>query len=86
MHVTVHTAALAGAEVPISDAAAEQVRMGFNPSTSSRVHRLKALAAAFISECDRLRSDGMGNAREAAVAATQMQGACMFAVAAATAN
>lgn len=86
MHVKIRTAAVPDGETPITNSAAELVRMGFNPSTLERVDRIKALAAALISECEAIRdSDGDGG-REAAIAITQVQGASMFAVAAATAG
>lgn len=86
MHVTIHTAAIPDGTAVITNSAAELVRMGFNPSKVSSVDRLKALAAAFVSECEAIR-DARGNgAREAAIAITEMQGASMFAVAAATAD
>ena len=86
MHVTIHTAALPGETVTITNGAAELVRMGFNPSKLPRVDRIKALAAALISECEGIKAEGGKGAREAAVAITQFQGASMFAVAAATAD
>lgn len=86
MHVTIHTAAITNDETPISNSAAELVRMGFNPSTRPEVDRIKALAAALISECETIRDQGGKGAREASIAITEMQGASMFAVAAATAD
>lgn len=87
MHVKIFTGALPeGAETHITGSAADTVRMGFNPSKMPRVDRIKALAAALISECEAMRDDGVGSAREAAIAITQVQGASMFAVAAATAG
>jgi hypothetical protein len=85
MHVTINTAALVAEEVAITDSAAALVRMGFNPSTLPRVDRIKALAAALVSECETVREENPGGAaREAALAITQAQTASMFAVAAAT--
>ena len=86
MHVKINTAALVDHEAAIHDSAAKAVRMGFNPSTLPRVDAIKALAAALISQCQEMQDNGEGNAREAAIAMTQIQGASMFAVAAATAN
>ena len=86
MHVKIHTAAIPDGTSTISNTAAETVRMGFNPSRLEPVDRMKALAAALISECEAIR-DGKGKGgREAAIAITQLQGATMFAVAAATAD
>lgn len=86
MHVTVHTAAVPGGKSSISNTAAELVRMSFNPSKVEPVDRIKALAAALISECEAIR-DGRGKgAREAAIAITEIQTASFFAVAAATAD
>lgn len=89
-HVIVNTGAVMGAEVAVNSSAMETVRLGFNPSKLERVDRIKSLAAAFISECENLRDEvrGTGGAggREASVAITEAQSACMFAVASATAN
>lgn len=82
MHVTIHTAALPGAEVPISNSAADLVRMGFNPSGRGTVDTLKALGAALVTACEEQK--GGTGAREAAIAITHVQTAVMFAVAAAT--
>lgn len=86
MHVKIHTDAIPEGETPITNSATELVRMGFNPSRLPPVDRLKALAAAFISECEAIRDARGKGAREAAIAITEMQGASMFAVAAATAE
>ncbi|MEM7507631.1 MAG: hypothetical protein AAF415_12890 [Pseudomonadota bacterium] len=84
MHVKINTAAVDGAEVPISNAAAEAVRMGFNPSSLPRVDQLKALAAAFLSLCDEVAEDLPEAGREIATAKTTMQTASMWAVLGAT--
>ena len=84
MHVIINTTALTGEEVPINSTAAEVVRMGFNPSTLPPVDRIKALAAALVSECENIRDENRDAAREASIAITEIQGATMFAVAAAT--
>lgn len=85
MHVTIHTAAVPSGTTSISDTAAKTVRMGFNPSKIEAVDRIKALAAAIVSECEAIKDDrSHPGAREAAIAITQVQGAAMFAVAAAT--
>ena len=86
MHVAIHTAAVNGDVTSISNDAAARVRMGFNPSKRVNADRMKALAAAFMTECEIVRDAGGPGARDAAVAITQMQGASMFAVAAATAD
>lgn len=86
MHVKIHTAAIPDGETHISDEAAALVRMGFNPSRLEPVDRIKALAAALVSECEAIRDARGAGAREAAIAITQIQGASMFAVAAATAD
>ncbi|GAB4540211.1 MAG: hypothetical protein Tsb0020_53630 [Haliangiales bacterium] len=85
MHVIINTAALNAEECPISNDAAAKVRMGFNPSTLPRVDRIKALAAALISECEAVQAEG-GDGREASVAITNVQQASMWAVAAATSH
>lgn len=88
MHVKIHTAAIPDGETPISNDAALLVRMKFNPSSLPQVDRIKALAAALISECESIRDDANTNvgAREASIAITDLQKACMMAVAAATAH
>lgn len=87
MHVKIATGALPeGAETHITNSAASLVRMGFNPSSLPQVDRIKALAAALISECEAMRDARGPGAREAAIAITEIQGASMFAVAAATAH
>ena len=72
MHINIHTAAIPDGETHITNTAAELVR--------------KAIAAAFISECEAIRDARGKGSREAAIAITEMQGASMFAVAAATAE
>ena len=86
MHVKINTANLDQAEVPILDSAAQLVRMNFNPSTIPRVDRIKALAAALISECQAIQVETSSGAREAAIAITDAQKVSMMAVAAATAD
>ena len=86
MHINIHTAAIPDGKTPITNTAAELVRMVSIPSVCPPVDRLKALAAAFISECEAIRDARGKGAREAAIAITEMQGASMFAVAAATAD
>lgn len=79
----------AWSEVDVSDSAIRLVRGSFNPSGRAQVDRIKMLAAALVTELEHLRDDperGRVCGREAAVAITQIQGACMFAVAAATAD
>lgn len=89
-HVIINTGAANGATTAVSTTAMDTVRLGFNPSKMERVDRIKSLAAAFISECEELREEakdaGGQGGREASIAITEAQGACMFAVAAATAN
>jgi hypothetical protein len=86
MHIKIHTAALPDAQATITDSAAKLVRMGFNPSTLHTVDTLKAIAAAFVSECEAIRDAQGPGAREAAIAITDMQKTSMMAVAAATAH
>lgn len=86
MHVKIHTAALPDEQVAISQSAAQLVRMGFNPSTLGEVDRIKALAAALISECEVIKAENPDGGREAAIAITDLQKASMMAVAAATAG
>lgn len=86
MHVTIATKNVPAGTTPISNEALALVRGGFNPSKLPAVDRMKALAAALISECEAIRDARSPGAREAAIAITQIQGACMFAVSAATAE
>jgi hypothetical protein len=67
----------------VTDDAQEAIRFSFNPSQRNRVTRLKALAAAFISEAE-VAGEETGAGREAAVAITNMQTASMWAVLGAT--
>ncbi|RJE87948.1 Acb2/Tad1 domain-containing protein [Paracoccus onubensis] len=85
MHIKIHTAAIPDGETHISNSAAKLVRMGFNPSRLEPVDRIKALAAALISECEAIRDQKGEGAREAAIAITDVQKSSMMAVAAATA-
>lgn len=87
MHVKIHTGVCPDGESIISNAAYARVRGGFNPSQISAVDRVKALTAALLTELELVGATSAGaGAREAATAATQFQGACMFAVAALTAK
>lgn len=70
-----------------TEAAEKLARFTFNPSGQGDVTRLKAIAAAFITECQLVQGQNPGHpnaAREAAAAITLMQQAVMMAVAAAT--
>jgi len=75
----------ANMKVNMSPGARAAVRLEFNPSSDDRVHRLKVLAAAFITECEAVRNEGIG-AREVSIAITHMETAAMWAVKAATAG
>lgn len=86
MHCLIRTAAIPDGQTDISNTAAALVRMGFNPSKLEPVDRIKALAAALISECEAIRDAGGPGAREASIAITDMQKSSMMAVAAATAH
>lgn len=85
-HIIVNTGPVMGEEVAVSDTAAATVRMKSNVSGLRDVDVLKSIAAAFITECERIRDAGGPGARDAAIAITKMQGASMFGVAAATAH
>lgn len=78
MHVIINTAGLDEAVQPITNEAAELVRLSFNPSEVEPVERLKALAAAFVAACDAVEAgvDGQGIAPTEAY----MQTAGMYAV------
>ena len=73
-----------GRSITLTDAAKEAIRLGFNPSTLPNVDALKCLAAAFISECDRISAEVPDGGRSLAVAKTNMQTASMWAVLGAT--
>lgn len=69
----------------LSESAKEAIRFTFNPSGDPTVHRLKFLAAALITEYEKVRDQpGKGAGREAAVAITNLQTASMWGVLAAT--
>lgn len=74
-----------GIEGTVTETSLRQVRHNFNPSGDSRVELLKSLAALFITECNDMRLSGIGS-REAAIACTEMEQACMWAVKAATSD
>lgn len=89
MHVKIHTAAVPDGTTTITNAAAEIARMGFNPSKIERVDRIKALAAALISEIEgvedgRAAMERPDILRETEAAITHVQIAAMLSVAAAT--
>lgn len=70
-----------------TDTAEKLARFSFNPSGQGDVTRLKAIAAAFITECQLVQGQNPAHpnaAREAAAAITLMQQAAMMAVGAAT--
>lgn len=62
------------------DPALQAIRFSFNPSGEPDVMILKALAAAFIRECQRIQQDRPSVGREMAVAITNMQTASMWGV------
>lgn len=67
----------------LSESAKEAIRFTFNPSGDATVHRIKFLAAALVTEYEKIRDNGPGG-REAAVAITNLQTASMWGVLAAT--
>lgn len=67
----------------ISETAAEAVRMSFNVGQNPRVAELKRYAAGLITMCEEIRDEGVAK-REASVAITEFETACMWAVKAAT--
>ena len=71
-------------DVRISGISAEIVRLDFNPSTVSSVEALKALAAAFITLCDRVAENEPQSKRHVALAKTAVEEAAMWGVKAAT--
>lgn len=73
-------------EITVSESALDAVRWSFNPSGNDAVAVLKALSAALISECEKLReAEGAAQVKRwAAIAITEVETAQMFAVKAAT--
>lgn len=69
---------------PISETASEAVRLNFNPSASSPVDELKAIAAEFLTKCEELKELNPAAGRELSVAMTNMETAQMWAVKGAT--
>ncbi|MEN8721877.1 MAG: hypothetical protein ABF335_03210 [Alphaproteobacteria bacterium] len=69
---------------PISDTAAEAVRLNFNPSGESPVDELKTIAAEFITKCEAVQQDIPAAGRELALARTYVETAQMWAVKGAT--
>ena len=67
----------------ITETAAEAVRMSFNVGQNPRVAEIKRLTAGLITMCEELRSESVAG-REASVAITEFETACMWAVKAAT--
>lgn len=70
--------------VVANDLLIEAVRFAFNLTSSETVARLKALAAAFLTECDNVTARKPDAGRELAVAKTHMQTASRWAVLGAT--
>lgn len=68
--------------VKVNQEALDRVRFNFNPSGLQEVSNLKALAAAFITEC--MNNSKPHSGREFNIAKTEMQTASMYAVAATT--
>ena len=70
----------------VSESAKIAVNLDFNPSGVKQVDVLKMLAAALITECEKVRdaADGPVQARRASVAITAVEDASMWAVKAAT--
>jgi hypothetical protein len=72
-------------DLDISDTAAGHVRLKFNPSNLDKVARLKTIAAALLTEYEKIRDADNGYAaREGACAITNLQTASMWGVLAAT--
>ena len=69
-------------EFPISDTAAKMVEARFNPHERSDVDTLKQLGAAFITQCELIRSKNEGAEcdRRASIAITHIETGTMYAV------
>lgn len=78
MHVQLFTEATPNGFTTISPSAAELVELGPDP-TCPPANRIKALAAALISECEVIQGVGLPGAKEAAIAITHMQAAAQAA-------
>lgn len=78
MHVNIHTGATPNGVSSISPSAAELVELGPDP-TYPPADRIKALAAAVITECEVIQGVGSPGAKEAAIAITHMQAAAQAA-------
>lgn len=70
----------------VSETAAGMVRASFNPSKLSGVDEIKLLSARLITLMEPIRDARGDGGRCAAVAITQIEGAAMWAVKAATAG
>lgn len=75
--------------VPMPTLGEQRVRVTFNPANSDRVHVLKTKFAELIDMCESMKDayDGKPNEknRVLAVAQTELETACMYAVKGATA-
>ena len=78
MHVQLFTDATPNGFTTISPTAAELVALSPDP-TCPPVDRIKALAAAVVSECEVIQGAGSPGAKEAAIAITHMQAAAQAA-------
>lgn len=83
-HVILNTGDCDGVEIPVTDTAIKMVRGNFNPSGMDVIDVTKSLAAALISQLETIRDSYNGDVREAEVAITHVQTACMFGLASAT--
>lgn len=70
----------------LSQSAKDMVRAQFNPSGLTGVDEIKALFAALITRMEPIRDARGDGGRCAAIAITQIEGAAMWAVKAATAG
>jgi len=84
MNVVITTQNLQQHSQPISDEAAELVRMSFNPSADQKVEVIKALSAALIAACEDVANANSAAGRHAALAKTAAEEAGMWGVKAAT--
>ncbi len=85
MHVVTKSRLNNAVQTAVSSRAAELVRAGFNPSESPDVDRIKMLAAALITECERIGEDNLSACRHALIAIQAVEEAAMWGVKAATA-
>ncbi len=85
MHVVTKSRLNNAVQTAVSTTSADLVRAGFDPSEHPTVDRIKMLAAALISECERIGEDNLSACRHALIAIQAAEEAAMWGVKAAPA-